>query len=523
MTYRKYASKILLAAALVLTVSACESGFDDMNVNPTQADQIQPQFVLPTLQLTATGFGYDAWRGHSILSSAFIQHYSNTYYSGDHYTLPSDDWGTATWRALYNGDGDARMAFIKNAKHLIADNQDDPRAVNYVAATRVLKVFAFQRLTDMFGDVPYFEGGVGFLEDIIAPKYDPQSEIYADFLKELEEAAAQFDGAMPLNGDLMFGGDVEKWRRWANSMMLRVAMRLVKVDPGTAQTWVQKAIAGGVMQSSGDNAFVPQADGPSIGPNGLNSNGTTGYLFSQDSPLLTEFLVEWMQSTGDPRLGKIGAMYAGNAHQGAAIVSTDPTTFVGWPVGNTGSTIQSHPAYQGTVGASFAQPGPFMRQNNDPTPMQLYAEVEFMLAEAAVRGWHSGSAATHYENGVRAAMQWLANYDSEGRTEIDEAEIDAYLAANPFDASRGLEQINTQYWAATFLNGYEAWFNYRRSGFPLLTEPDFPGNITGGKIPRRVPYPALERVLNKANHDEAVQRQGVQGEQDMMTRMWWDI
>jgi hypothetical protein len=280
---------------------------------------------------------------------------------------------------------------------------------------------------------------------------------------------------------------------------------------------VQKAIAGGVMQSQEDEAFIKQASGPSIGPNGLNSNGTTGYLFSQDSPMLTEFLVDWMKSTGDPRLGKIGAMYSGNAHQGAAVVSTDPATFVGWPVGNTGATIQTHPAYKGTVGASFAQPGPLFRQNDDPTPMQLYAEVQFMLAEAAVRGWYSGSAATHYNDGVRAAMKWLTNYDSEGGAEIDDAEIDAYLAANPFDGS--LEQINTQYWAATFLNGYEAWANYRRTGFPVLTEPNFPGNETGGKIPRRVPYPTLEGVLNAENYNAAVSRMG--GD-DMTTRVWWD-
>lgn len=513
-------SSLLVAVISVTMLSACESGFEEMNVNPTQAESIHPRFLLPTIELSVNGMGYDAWRGNAILTSAFVQHFSNTYYSGDKYLRPSDDWGSATWRVAYNGDGDTRFAPVKNVQHLIANHQDDPTMANYVAAGRVLRVFIFQRLTDMYGDIPYFQGGKGILEDDITPAYDPQSEIYADMLKELEEAAAQFDASLPLEGDLVYGGDVARWERFTYSMMLRLGMRLVKVDQGAAQNWVQKAIAGGVMQSFEDAAYVAGADGPSTGPNGLNSNGLTGYTFSQDSPLLTEFLVDWMQSMGDPRLSRIGAMYDGNAHQGAAVVSTNPDEFVGWPVGNDGTTIQTHPAFKETIGESFAQPGPFVRQNNDPKPLQTYAEVEFLLAEAAVRGWHTGDPAEHYERGVRAAMQWLSLFDSEGGTTISTPEVDAYLAANPYDPARALEQINTQYWAATFLNGYEAYANYRRSGYPVLPEPNWPGNETGGKVPRRVPYPTLEAVLNTENYNAAVQRQGPD---DMTTRVWWDV
>ncbi len=147
-----------------------------------------------------------------------------------------------------------------------------------------------------------------------------------------------------------------------------------------------------------------------------------------------------------------------------------------------------------------------------------YAEVEFLLAEAAVRNWYNGDAATHYENGVRAAMQYLAMYGPEAV--IPEADIDAYLAANPFDPANALEQINTQIWAATHLNEYESYANYRRTGYPALTPVNYPGNVTGGTIPRRMRYSEGEMVANAESYAEAVSRQGP----DLLTtRVWWDV
>jgi hypothetical protein len=303
--------------------------------------------------------------------------------------------------------------------------------------------------------------------------------------------------------------------------MLRAGFRLVKVDPGKAQNWVQKAIAGGVMQSDADMA-VFKHDPLSTGPNGLTANGLTGYVFSQASPMLSEFMVDWLKSTGDPRLRIVAALYTGEAHRGGVSVrSADPADQVGFPPGNDSQTIQSHPAYNATLGfrGSFSQVGPLLRQENDPTFLLTYAQVEFLLAEAVVRGWHSGSAATHYAKGVRAAMKQMALYDSGGGANISDAEIDGYLAANPFDASRALEQINTHIWMAVFLNSHEAWANYRRSGFPALVQVNFPGNVTGGTIPRRNRYPTIEPVLNKASYDEAVTRQGPD---EITTRIWWD-
>ena len=146
-----------------------------------------------------------------------------------------------------------------------------------------------------------------------------------------------------------------------------------------------------------------------------------------------------------------------------------------------------------------------------------YAEVELLKAEAAVRGWHSGDPQTHYENGVRAAMQYLVMYDPNAA--ISGADIDAYLAANPYDPANAMEQINTQIWAATLLNEYEGYANYRRTGFPALTPVNYPGNVTGGTIPRRLRYREAEAVANPENYSAAVSKQGPD---EFTTRMWWD-
>lgn len=505
---------------LVVTLTSCDSGFEAMNVNPTQANEISPQYLLPTAQLSVAGTRYEMWRGNLIYSSGFVQHMANTWWSGAKYAEGSDDWRGALWRVAYNGSGDSRRAYVKTLQDLIATNADDPNMANYVSAARILRVFAFQRLTDVYGDIPYSEAGKGFLDDNITPRFDPQSEIYADMLKELEEAAAGFSGsAAQMKGDLIYGGDTERWRRFANSLMLRLGLRLVKVDPGMAQQWVQKAISGGVMQSNGDMAFIKHATGPNTGPNGLNSNGN-GDVFAVDAPLLSEFFVDWMKSAGDPRLPILGGLYDGNANSGnTSLVSTDPADMFGWPFETDPTTVQTHPAWTGSFSGSFAQPNRIVRGLDDPTFLQTYAEVAFMLAEAAVRGWGTSNPASHYESGVRAAMNHVALYDGDGAADIADADIDAYLAANPFDASRALEQINTQYWAATFLNGFEAWANYRRTGYPAFTEINYPGNPTGGKVPRRLMYPTTDQLLNKANYDEAVSRQGPDV---LTTRVWWD-
>lgn len=158
--------------------------------------------------------------------------------------------------------------------------------------------------------------------------------------------------------------------------------------------------------------------------------------------------------------------------------------------------------------------------NSTPTIFQSFTEVEFLLAEAALRGWETGDAKTHYEKGLKASMDIETIYP--GGMSVTTAEFDEYLAANPYEIGSfdiQMQQIHTQFWVSLFMNNIEVYANWRRTGYPTLTPTNYPGNETGGVIPRRLRYPESEASLNTENYKAAVQDQGP----DLFTtRIWWD-
>jgi hypothetical protein len=146
-----------------------------------------------------------------------------------------------------------------------------------------------------------------------------------------------------------------------------------------------------------------------------------------------------------------------------------------------------------------------------------YAQTQLLLAEAVVRGWATGDAAALFASGIRAHMEQMAIYDANAA--IEESAIQTYLAAHPLDMANALEQINTQYWVASFLNGSEAWANFRRSDYPALLPNPYPGSEINEDFIRRMPYPDSEIITNQQNVNEAIARQGPD---NLDTRIWWD-
>jgi hypothetical protein len=154
-----------------------------------------------------------------------------------------------------------------------------------------------------------------------------------------------------------------------------------------------------------------------------------------------------------------------------------------------------------------------------PTFMHTYAENQLLLAEAAYRGWVTGEPDTYYNEGVKAAMEQLTQTGA--NPGVSSTQVSAYLAKNPYNSATALQQINTQYWLATFMDEYEAWCNWRRSGYPQLTPVNYFGNVTNGTIPRRFTYPTSEATSNTKNYDEAVSR--LSNGDVMTSRVWWDV
>ncbi|MBC8770212.1 SusD/RagB family nutrient-binding outer membrane lipoprotein [Arenibacter sp. BSSL-BM3] len=482
---------ILLIAFLF---GACDKGFEELNVNPTKPVQVSLSTKLTAAQKFMSSERYDNWRANLIYQSTMMQHLAVTagYWSGDKYT-----WNKGYASSLidrYYGN------VVKSLEDMLVQLEEEEAPAEMKAITRIMRVFVYSRLTDLYGDIPYSEAGKAFISGILTPKYDAQSEIYADMLKELEESAAALGTGTSEFGaaDLIYQGDQAKWKKLANSLMLRLGFRLIKRDAAASQEWVTKAIAGGVMESN-DDIFYLQHDVN-------NRNGNSEAFDADGNQRLSDTFVNFLQ--GDPRL----PILASRRSDG----STAPADLKGLPNGLDSELLLAATGEENTT--LYAEPSDIITFFEAPMFFQTYAEVEFMLAEAAVR-WNlaGGDPEPHYNAGVRAAMKMLEIYGQDAV--IADADIDAYLVANPFDSANAIEQINTQYWAATFLNEYEAFSNWRRTGFPTLVPVNYPGNVTGGTIPRRLTYSESEQSNNPENYAAAI---AAQGPDELTTRVWWD-
>lgn len=510
----KITKRVLIAVVAVFMLQACDDGLTDINVNPTQADQLDPEFKFTRALLQTSEGRFESWRGNLIHASSMIQHLSSltTAWSGDRYTINTEYTG-AFWNSLYPNA-------VKTIEDIIDQVQDEPDWVNLHSQARILRVFIYHRLTDFYGDIPYSEAGQGFIGGISSPVYDPQEDIYRDMINELTEAvAALTEGQMTFgSNDLLFAGDVEQWRRFGNSLKLRLGMRMSNVDPAAARAAVESAVnaPGGVMQSNADIAWVNHANQSGINRYGVgevfHDFGLTGHNFALSDTFVGILLDEANGNANiDPRLQHLGRVY----NEDGSVRTMDVMEYQGVPNGLQAAQISNNWSLSDPDRQPYAMPNREDMVNYDkPNIFQSYAEVRFLLAEAAYRGWNvPGDAQTHYEAGIEAAMK---HYDLYG-LEITDSEISQYIANVP---PADLEQIATQKWIALFLNGYEAYAEWRRTGFPVLTPVNFPGNESNGQIPRRIIYPIQEPGNNRANYEAAVARQGP----DLFTtRMWWDV
>jgi hypothetical protein len=466
-----------------------------------------------------------------------IQHlavYGNIY-QGDKYGL-NDQNSSAFWQQRYTNP-------IKNTIDLLANTKNDTGKVNLYNIARIFKAFQFQQMTDLYGDCPYSQAGNAYLTGTGYPVFDKQSDIYADMLNELSDAASKLDPskANTLGGeDIIYGGDVTKWKKFAYSEMARLAMRMSKVDPANAQKWVQAAYAGGAIVDNADNAAVAHI--AAVGNNATN-NGMAYTIAGVDNPfaLVSKTFVEYFKNHNDPRLRYYATRVQLNASgsipqfgdpQYDPLGDTVASHQLGLPNGldNVGSANPAtdvslvDPNYPGNV-LLYSVPGRQVFANpGNPTFFLTAGETLLLFAEATQRGWltTAGSDASLYNTAVEQEFSRLSQNGAAQMTD-PVGQADSYLAANPYSSANGLQQINEQYWVATFFDEYEAWANWRRSDYPTLVPVNYPNpavNKTNGTIPRRLEYPLAEDAINGANYTDAVGR--LTGGDVMTARMWWD-
>jgi hypothetical protein len=505
---------------LALNLSGCEKGFVERNTNPVLPTTIDPVYQLVTSEIIGINIvQYEATivqQVQLLIGGAEEAGNRNSYqdrYASDHFT------------SLYGTQ-------IKNLVDMIYVLKDKPEKSNLYNMARILKAYCFQILVDTYGDVPYKEAGLGYLTNNYFSKYDGQEEIYDDIIVELEEAVEALDPTKDrVTQEMYFAGDIAKWKKFGNSVLLRAGMRYTKTDPEKAKTIVQKAVdptRGGVMSSNNDNVVLKC--------NSIQTNPSTAFI---NGPVrhnwhLGQTFVDYLKNNHDPRLQYIAALYPNPASATTpGTPDTNPDHQIGAPYGYTDVDVVTAPGYPGKAGSAFKY-SQINRSTSGRVDSWLYyvtyAQTQLLLAEARQRGFiTTGTAQGYYEAGVKAHMSQADMWGASGSASpITAAQQDAYLAQPgiAFDAAQALKQINEQYWVACYMIWPEAWANFRRSGYPQLSPINFPGEDPAVAISQggdgfihRMQYPIKEWSVNTENVQAAKDRIG--GD-NMGVRVFWE-
>ncbi|WP_335967273.1 SusD/RagB family nutrient-binding outer membrane lipoprotein [Galbibacter sp. PAP.153] len=497
---------LLFCSVVLLFTTSCEKDFEDINTNKVDPTSVDPVSLFNNA-LIGTSFATGQLKYDAAIVQQIVTPNSGILTGGNH-NQDNRFASAEVWDDYYE-------TVIKHTGDLISTLNERPEHSNLYNMTRIIQAYAFMVLTDSYGDIPYFDAGAGFSSQILLPKYDAQSEIYKDLINQVKDAVSSLNSsAEEVDGEILYSGDINKWKRLGNSLLLRLGMHLTKVDNSLAMQTVQDAFANGVMQANVDN-YVIRHDNNFTNPIGNFLNGSEANNF-----YLVDTFVNFLADTNDPRLTSIAVRYVGaksGTEQTEDNASIEPDEQIGMPMGHDNSSIGQAVSEAGIESFyAFSQVDRTrMVKINAPMYLITYAQTSLLLAEAATYGWISGSSSTYFENGVRAHMELMAEYDEDAAIASDE--IDQYLMENPFNGS--LEQIYNQYWVVSFLNGPEAYANFRRTGFPQLVPNPYPGQDITGDFIRRVTYPSSELAVNKENVDEAVARMGPD---NLDTRVWWD-
>jgi hypothetical protein len=506
--------KIFLAIIILFFFASCEKGLSDLNVNETNSTSLDPALLL-NQAIINTSFPVKSL----VFDVGIVQQMvspNGGVLAGANFNQDSRDITTQPlWTAYY-------QSVIKNTYDARNRSKDLANRSNMYNMARIYQTYVFMILTDEYGDIPYLEGGAGLVKGSLFPKYDRQQDIYPLLIEELTEAAAALNTTAVIEtGDVLYAGNVAKWKKFAYSLLLRAGMRLSKIDAAKAQSTVQAAVAGGVITTNADNAYI-RHDANYTQPIGSSLNGSEAANFYLAKPFADQ-----LKNTGDPRLSAIAIRYLGatsGAGQTVATGTTDPDKQIGMPIGKDNGTIAAAAATDGL--ASFYDYSQVDRRRMlktfSPVFLVTAAQTNLLLAEARFRGWiTTGTAAQYFADGINAHMDQMVVYDV--NSAVTATARDTYVAANPLTAGNELEQINTQYWIASFLNGPEAFANFRRSGFPNLSpnpygQPNNP-DVPNGTFIRRLTYPTSELSVNSENVNEAISSQGAD---KLSTRIWWD-
>jgi hypothetical protein len=485
---------LLLTLSFALVSCEFDEGFEEMNVDPTASTSLDVNQKFAYLFLKTANDEFEYSYTEILCAGQLVQQVLDIQFPQSSIFSLREDLQTAAWDVAY-------VTTIKTVVDIIDQLEKDGNTGTEMGIARIMRAYVFHKIVDAYGDTPYFDAGKGYIDSNFRPVYDDAQLIYMDMLKELEEGVAQIDGSTTLgNADIIFGGDTAKWKKFGNSLMLRLAMRIKNVDAANSSAWVAKAIAGGVMSSSADTALMVHTNGPTQ----LNQNAWGIYYPRYAYARIGKTLYDWLQAKSDPRLD---------------IIADPSNTYGGAPYGQNFDDLTLQGIDVGTL--PYTNVNPAISKLDQPRMLLTYAQTAFVLAEHYGATGNHVLAETNYNAGVTSAMNQWALWDPSFA--LSAADISAYLTANPYDSANYDELIGDQFWVASFFDFYEAFANFRRTGFPALQpfggNPAHPENLTSGQIPRRIIYNPNEANLNSENFNAMISSQGPN---NRMTRVWWD-
>lgn len=478
----------ILTLVALISFFGCKDNFKEINTDPNAMEKALPQTLLAPAVTTVVKSNMVRCRAINNELMQVTVDMGDTDYKVFRYDIRGT-LANFMWNEWY-----VELANLKDV-YLLANERLEVVAADtynrtYMGISLVLQSWVFANLTDIYGDIPYSEA-LRVKEGIIYPKYDSQQAIYQDIFAKLEEANNLFKGNVNLPDGLTFSdpvyaGNALKWRKFCNSLYLRLLLR-VSAKESSAVDKIKDILGASVANypvfANNDDSAILKWTGE-IPYQSPFHNWTSAQWID---PKLTEFFVDNLKIWADPRLRTWASTYSGGYFgiPGGYPIGAAPVAKSRFLV-----SMQSHPLLGNIIN---------------------YAELQFIMAEAAARGWISGSAKTYYDNGITAGITLWGNVVPTGY--VNKAVI---LYNETADLEEQLEQIHLQKYYALFYTDFQQWFEHRRTGHPVL--PKGAGLENNGIMPARLNYPVYLNATNKQNLLNAI---AAQGPDDINTKVWW--
>ena len=481
-----------LIVFITVAMAGCDKDFEAINTNPNNPEVVNPELLMVNIiRGTVSNLVGDGFSSGNVL----MQYMTQLREPGiDRYSVGS----TSTW--------DNGYANLRNVQVLY--NIAEQRGLdNYKAISKIMRALIFSRMTDCYGNLPYSEAlqgksGTDGGSPVYLPRFDAQQDVYDGMINELKEANGLLAASKELiKSDILFNGDVMKWKRFANTLRMRLLLRRSnKVNPSAdMREMLASPATYPLMEAVSDNAALKYDIAPNLFPLAGSRSGDIQYV------CLSKTFADTLNALQDPRLPLFfqptSASVTAGSPKYAGVLNGQPDASLSGALIPTSSQI-------GLI---------YYKDIQVPVPAQglimLVSELKFILAESVVKGYITGDAKKYYEDGIKASMDYYKSVSG-----VNISATPAYLSqpSVAYDANKALALIGTQRWIALFYNDWQAWHEWKRTGFPVLTPSKT--NFNGGKIPVRFLYPSGVQVTDRDSYTKAVE---AQGPDDINTKLWW--